>query len=270
LYLGAVIIQLIVFQMETNDKNLHSMANPMAVSLDALNTATGNFTQRYFVNQCSCSFQGQVVSVPWSSFSNAVNNFITSTGVAADTVAIRFVYCYDAAANCLYLRMQICTMQPSTVNKTYFLVPNPSAWYSLNNGQVTATADSGLFDQPYLDNFYYCNSQICNPTTSQCLATDVMGTLYARNIVFPWSIEILQMYLDNNSPQGASINFAAGSFDHGTGAQLQFPQGLIIYLRDNNGTILVDNNSYQADFTMKACDMGTICPINCGVYIQPS
>jgi len=244
------------------------MSNPMAVSLDNYNAGRTGFTQHYFLDECNTDFGGQDIQLSWSSFASAVTNFISANDVEADTVALRFVYCYDTTGNALYLRLQICTMMPDPkLPNTYDLVASPCAWYAIENGNITATTDTDLFDQAYLSYFYYCSAVICSEGNLINLASDTAATTYARTVVLPWSAEILQMYLDNSSPDNAILCFAACAFQ--ASSVCTYPHTLVLYLIDGSGNTLMDN-SVVSGFEMKGADMGTTCPEICNVYVLPT
>ena len=171
----------------------------------------------------------------------------------------------------MYLRVQILTMT-SVTPSSYTLNPNPSSWYVIQNGSISATQDTNLFDQDYLNNFYYCPTLgNCNPSALQPLSSDQAGSVYARNVTFPWQMEVLQMYLDNGSPIGASLCFAAsaGSSPCPAPSPIAYPHTLIMYLKDKNGVPLLNNNPSGMGFANKGCDYGTACPICCNVYNVP-
>ena len=235
----------------------------MSVTLDSFNNSRKNFKQRYFLSGCNTVFGGQDIQVSWSSIASAVSDFISSNNVPAATVALRFVYCYDATTNELYLRLQICTMTADPlIPNQYNLNASPTAWYEIRNGSFASTTSTQLSDDDYFNYFYYCNAAACSAATVQNLAADT--TIYAKNIVFPWKAEILQMYADNSSPANAGICFGACSFQAAT--PIDFPHSLVIYLRDDTGNALLDNTPTDT-FEMKGADYGTLCPSRCNVYI---
>lgn len=244
------------------------MANPMVITLDHFNTMQKNFQKHYFLANCNSDFGGQDIQVPWDSFALAVQNFIKTSGASPNTVAMRFVLCYDTANNALFLRMQICTMTTTSDPNTFNLDTTNCAWYTIEDGSLAPTAITDLFDQNYLDNFYYCDKGVCNPNTLVNLASDTSGTIFVRNLVFPWMQEIHKIYVNNSSPAGASIHFAAGSHDN-TSPAVAHPHALAIYLCQSDGTPLLDNVNYGVEFQMKAGDFGTLCPPTCNVYILP-
>ena len=243
--------------------------NPMVITLDHFNRMREHFKQHYFLSNWNSNFGGQDIQIPWSSFSLVVQNFINTYNVSPDTVALRFVHCYDSNSNELYLRLQICTMTPDPSKPdTYNLVTTNVAWYTIANGSIAPTGVIDLQDQNYLNNFYYCNAAICSPAHLVNLASDTGALKFVRNLVFPWTQELHKLHVDNGSPANASVCFAAASHNN-TSPVLDHPHALAIYLRKHDGTPLMDNKEYALEFQMKAADMGTLCPSNCGVYIIP-
>jgi hypothetical protein len=151
-----------------------------------------------------------------------------------------------------------------TTPGTFDLVTDPCAWYQIKGGQISATDVTTLVDPDYINNFFYCpQANDCPPEALQKLAD---GTSFVHNLVFPWLIEVSQMFKDNDSPAGVSLGFWAYSY---TSQQAGISvHSLALLLKDDNG-IMVDNVVYTPTFKMKACDMGTLCPDKCGLYILP-
>ena len=137
---------------------------------------------------------------------------------------------------------------------------------------MVTTQDTSLEDPVYVSTMYYCaNGLQCNVTTLQQLNTDA-GQTYARTVTFPWQNEILKMYVDNGAPQGASICFGACSYvklSDGTTSTI-WPHGLVMYLKTSQGVAMLDDNTYIVMFENKGCDMGTLCPTYCNVYVAPT
>jgi len=260
-------------RIDTIDK-VSDPNNPEVISLAEYEAGRANFVASYFLNDCNTAFGGQDFDVPWANFYSAVTGFISTYGVDPATVALRFVYCYDTAANALYLRMQILTMTADEgVPDTFNLVPTQCAWYKLENGAITSTSITSLSDPNYLNYFYYCAEPTCTEATSQNLAADITDTLYARTVTFPWAAEVLAMYTDNGLTGDGSICFGATSYvDGGEGAlsPIEYPHGMVIYLKDADGNALIDNNTEIVLFHNKGCDMGTLCPPCCDIYIVPT
>ena len=247
--------------------------NPMVITLADYQAGRANFQGHYFLSGCNPSFGGQDIGISWATFYSTVNNFITSNSLDPATVALRFVYCFDITSMALYMRVQICTMaqvqgQPSTFN----LVTDKCAWYIIENGNMTQTSNTNLYDQTYLNELYYCEATSCTAQTEQNLAADTGAVKYARTDTFPWVNEILAMYNANGLPGNGSINFGACSYVNGGGgsAPVLYPHGTVMYLKDANGVELLNNNSEVVLFHNKGCDMGTLCPQYCNVYIVPA
>ena len=162
------------------------MANPMVVNLTQYTAMRASFQEHYFLTDCDTDFGGQDIQVSWSSFNSAVQDFITDTGATPSTVALRFVLCYDPNINEIFLRMQICTMTATNDPVVFNLDTTDAAWYKIQNGvAVTTTTDTDLYDQNYLDYFYYCDSGECDPNTLVNLASDTGAEIFVQNIVFP-------------------------------------------------------------------------------------
>ena len=244
--------------------------NPMVLTLTQYNTMRSQFQAHYFLSDCNTSFGGQDIQISWSTFNSAVQAFITSSRAAADTVALRFVLCYDTASACLYLRLQICTMTATGDPDTFNLDTTNCAWYKIQGTTMATTNVVTLEDQAYLDNFYYCDAVTCDPNTLVNLASDTDAVIFVRNLVFPWTQEVQQISADNGSPQGCTICFAAISYDAGNPSPaVAYPHSLAIYMRKHDGTVLLDDITHARTFQMKAGDMATACPPNCNVYIYP-
>lgn len=247
--------------------------NPMVITLADYEAGRANFQGHYFLSGCNPSFGGQDIGISWATFYSIVNGFITANHLDPATVALRFVYCFDTTSMALYMRVQICTMtQVTGVPNTYSLVTTTCAWYIIENGAMTQTSNTNLYDQTYLNELYYCEATSCTAQTEQNLASDTGATLYARTDTFPWANEILAMYTANGLPGNGSINFGACSYVDGGGgsAPILYPHGTVMYLKDANGVSLLNNNNEMVIFHNKGCDMGTLCPQYCNVYIVPS
>jgi hypothetical protein len=243
------------------------MQNTKAVTQANYTSARANFQSHYFIADCETSFDGQDIQMPWDDFAAAVESFIAQTQCNADDVALRFVHCYDTANKCLYLRLQICTMAPQqNAGNIYDLVTTPCEWYKIEAGSISTTTNTDLSDDDYLINFYYCDETPCSSGSCTRLADDG-ETEFARNLVFPWGLQITKLYTDNNSPKGATICFSACSFaNQGSGAAYQ--HGLVIYLRNSNGAALLNNAVSGSVYNYKGADMSSICPPCCNIYVS--
>jgi len=244
------------------------MANPMAVTLDQYNTGIANFQAHYFLSECSSNFGGQTISTSWSNVATAVTDFISDNDVDPNSVALRFVICYDSTGNALYLRMQILTMTADArIPNQFDLNATPCAWYEITATSFGTTAVTDLSDATYLSSFYYCNTGSCSARSVQQLSA-APGN-YTQNVVFPWAVEVLQMYTDNGSPADASIGFTACSYEADASAPTTYPQTIDLFILDASGDALIDNNP-ATGFQGKAADMGSMCPIRCDIYVYPS
>ncbi len=242
----------------------------MSISLAEYNQGRANFTSHYYRSSCNTNFGGQDLQIPWDTLQTDVNNFIANAQTT--DVALRMVYCFDGATNALYLRIQICRMDELEQSLgTYALITTGCSWYKLWNGTLITTPDTSLQNAAYLNSFYYCANPPCTGTNVQQLAADTQATLYARTITFPWTQEILQMYIDNGSPTGAKICFGSTSYVHANSGEsnVAFPHGLVLYLRNSAGQPFLDNNDTISVFHNKGVDYGTLCPNFCNVYVLP-
>lgn len=248
-----------------------ALPNPMVITLDHFNLMRENFKRHYFLSQCNPNFGGQEIQVPWNAFSLAVFNFISANSVDPNAVAIRFVHCYDVSGNVLYERMQILTMTPVQGHPHMFkLVDSPCEWYKLVNGTIVPTTDTALFDQDYLNYFYYCTALLnCTPSSLENLAKDEPATKYARTVTMPWGLEISKLFTDNGSPQNATLCIDAVCHLTILPPAAHFQHGLALYLRNADGTPMLDNKTGSAPFYYKAADYGTMCPPDCSKYILP-
>lgn len=243
------------------------MSNPVFVTLDQFNAGRTNFQNHYFLESCNSTFYGQDIRLDWGKFYAAVTGFIKKYSADPSTIALRFVYCYDTASTSLYLRLQILTMSAdTTIANQYNLNATPSAWYSITEAGIAETKVSDLSDSAYLSGFYYCDSGSCSASSVQQLSAD--SDSFAQNIVFPWALEVLQMYADNGNPTGGCIGFAACAFTGDSSEPVAYPHTLVLYLTDSSGQALIDNNPCTG-FQGKAADYGTLCPEKCNVYISP-
>lgn len=253
-------------------KSVSDAQDAMSISLDEYNQGRANFVAHYYRSSCNTSFGGKDLEILWSTLQTAVNNFITSVGTTE--VALRMVYCFDGATNALFLRIQICRMDElEQTPGTFALITTNCVWYKVWNGTLIPTSDSTLFNTAYLNSFYYCASPPCTGNNVQQLSADVQAQNYARTITFPWTEEILKLYLDNGSPTGAKICFGATSYAHGnTGeSNIAYPHGLVLYLKNSSGQAMLNNDEDKiCVFHNKGVDYGTLCPKNCGVYVLPT
>ncbi len=242
----------------------------MSISLDEYNQGRTNFTSHYYRSSCNTNFGGQDLQIPWDTLQTNVNNFIANNGTTE--VGLRMVYCFDGATNALYLRIQICAMNELEASPgTFALVNINCLWYKVWNGTLIATPDTSLSNAAYLTSFYYCANPPCTGTNVQQLATDTSANLYARTITFPWTEEVLQMYIDNGSPTGAKLCFGATSYVHANSGEsnIAYPHGLVLYLRSSAGQPYLDNYDTISVFHNKGVDYGTLCPSRCNVYVLP-
>ncbi len=246
-----------------------TIKNPMVVDLNRFNKMRKRFTKHYFLENCDPNFGGQEIQVPWNSFSLAVVSFISTYEVDPDSVAIRFVHCYDKDHKVLYERMQILTLSPIANEPRQFAINDtPCTWYELANSTINTTTDTDLFNTTYLESFYYCSAKVCTIKTAECLADDTQAVKYARTATVPW-LELSALYTDNSSPSNATLCLDAGCRCTKNVPSVKYQHTILFYLRDEYGVPLLNNEKGAYPFTNKAADMSTLCPVKCGVYILP-
>ncbi len=247
--------------------------DPRVINLQEYEAGRANFKLRYFYTSAQAEFGGQVIEAPWDTLQNAVDSYVNASGVLESDVALRFVHCFDVITGDLFLRLQLCQLvesadpPPPGVVTVYDLDVTNAQWYEIKDGVFGPTADDTLFGQQYLSNFYYKadpSSGIIEPLTNG-------PTVFVKNLVLPWADEILKVYLNNQSPVGAFVNFAACSYvatpEH---ANVAWPHGMVVYLKDSAGYPMLDNNNYISLFHNKGADYATLCPPTCNQYWKPS
>ncbi len=253
-------------QLLSNDNS----NDPRVISLEMYEDGRANFDMHYFFTQAQASFGGQVNSAPWDELQTAVEDYCTDTGVAPVEVALRFVHCFDDTDPKLYQRLQICRMIPSAIpsgqNEAVFdLDVNGAVWYEIKNGTIATTANQNLEGITYLHSMFYK----VEPQLQEMERLADGPSKYVQNLVLPWGDEILQMYLENGSPENAGVNIAACSYT-GTAANVEWPHGIVIYLSDSQGAAMLNDYNYISLFHNKGADFATACPPNCNVYIAPA
>lgn len=237
----------------------------MAITLSQYTAARSLFQQHYFLADCDTDFGGQEVYISWSDLQTEVDDYIQKNNVAANDAALRFVLCYSPSDNILYLRMQICTLALVTPDH-YSLDTSSSVWYEIKGDQINTTQDTSLSDSDYLNSFYYCDAAQCDKSSLVNLASDTSEEIFVRNLTFPWGLEILEMYNDNQNVE--YISFGASSFANST-PSVAYPHTLVLFLMDSNKDKLLDNTPYPNTFEMKGCDIATLCPVCCNCYNTP-
>lgn len=255
-------------QLLSNDNS----EDPRVISLQAYMDGRANFDMHYYYTSAQSSFGGHVNSCQWADLQGAVDNFCASTGIPHPEVALRFVHCFDPVTGKLYLRLQICQMvpipEPIEGQQVFDLLTTNAAWVEIKEGILTGTNDDELFGAAYLGSFYYKSepqSQMLQPLTSG-------PDKFVKNLVFPWENEVFRMYMDNGSPEGAGVHFAACSYTQESPeyANVEWPHGMVIFLSNAAGEDMLDDNDYISIFHNKGADAATLCPPNCNIYISPN
>lgn len=247
--------------------------DPRAITLTEYNEGKANFEMHYFHSAEALPFGGKDFSFLWSDLENNVKNFIAQTGIPSNEVCLRFVHCFDSATESLYLRLQICKMVETPIidygKQLYMLDDSACVWLSLKQDECVATPEHTLEDVNYLSNFYY--TPVEGAQAMECLIEGGPNK-FVRNLVFPWEEEIQQMYIDNNSPSGASVNFASCSYTHHNEGDesVAWPHGLVIYLSDASGAKMLNDDEYISIFRNRGADVSTLCPPLCNAYLKPN
>ena len=245
--------------------------DPRVISLDEYEFGRENFDMHYYKDPGAeqTEFSGQDFKVPWDNFFSAVHDFYTTNSIDPENVALRFVHCFDELGNSLYLRMQICSFgTPYFNNEGYQVFPieaTPCAWYDLKESSITPSTDTTLKGQAYFDTMFY----LVDPQGQDFENLDSAVNKYVENFTYPWNSEVYQLYLDNGEPTGADIHFASCSYTATPQqANVVWPHGNVLYLSEGTHVFL-DNDDYMVIFSNKGADSGTLCPPDCGVYINP-
>lgn len=257
-------------KIQTGDNS----SDPRVISLEAYMNGRANFDLHYYYSHTEASFGGQVIDAQWNDLQAAVTDYVNTSGTPEAQVALRFVHCFSPVDPAeLFLRMQICGMVPSPLpvppgaQAIFDLDTSNSKWYEIRNGAITVTNDEELFGPMYLETFFYKTE----PQSAEMERLVDGPHKFVRNLVLPWALEIKLMYLENGHPENAGIHFAACSYTEANPAysHVEWPHGMVVYLSNSEGHAMLDNTAYISIFHNKGADYSTICPPNCGVYIQP-
>lgn len=243
--------------------------NPMEVTLDDFEQAVKDFEDHYSLEEGSHEFTGADYAVEYDDLEACITDFADEYDVNPEDIGVRFIHCFNPEDQVLYMRMQLCTMQATddvidghrvySLNLEY----TAKAWFSVTEGTIAATEDYNQEDESYRNSFYYKT-----PDGSYELLAD--GTTFVNSLTYPWYYEIQAMYTQNGSPDDAKIHFASGSYLVEAEGEIPWPHGLIMYLEDADGDIMMNDNDYISMFTYKGADFGTACPPHCNVYIAPT
>jgi hypothetical protein len=247
----------------------------MNLTRGELSTGQQTFTNHYFLEGCSVDFQGKDIAISFSELYDAVTTFKEANDLTDDEVGLCFVHCYSPEENTLYYRLQLCklTLSPDTNHgRRVYDISGPYTWFEIKDGSFSPTDISDLFDNDYLDHFYYTGSGSC--TGGEQLSTDTGEEKYVRNFTMPWGLEALKQFQDND---GTPVNTAdytlhLAAISHTVSipsdAGVAYPHSMAMYLVKNATTILLDNNIYPAQaFKNKAANFNSMCPPQCAVYI---
>ena len=240
-----------------------------------LDAVAGAFIDHYFLEGCAGDFEGKDVAIPFSDLYAAITAFKDQNDLTDDEVGLRFVHCYSPGEHSLYYRLQLCklTLTAETNHgRAVYDISGPYSWYEIKDGSFATTNITDLFDQEYLDHFYYTETGPC--TGGEQLSTDGAEEKYVRNFTMPWGLEaMLQFQQNGGTPDNTgefALHLAAISYTPAISgdAGVVFPHSMALYFVRNATTVLLDNNIYPgAPFRNKAADFNTMCPPNCNSYI---
>lgn len=255
-------------------------SDPRAISADQLATGIEDFNKHY----CQASLPtpmvlpapghvlaGQTNKVSWDAFFAAVEDYKDEFGISEDDIALRFVHCFDDMSSSLYHRVQILEMGEPHLNEEgkweRQLIDTNSKWYKIKGQELTPTDEHTLTDQLYVNSVMY----------KPAIAAAAMELIeqyplkFVHNLTFPWLSEIYTMYEENQSPDGADLNFAV--YTHPMHipeeSDCEFPHGMVIYLSVGTHNY-IDNEHYVSVFHNRGADDATMCPPMCGKYILPA
>jgi hypothetical protein len=258
---------------------IDNSASPASFAVSATEVQQGmeNFNNHY----CALSgpdYFGRDYTVLWHDFKQCIDAYHAAfPDVAEENIAIRYVHCYETATETLYMRMQLCEMQLTTVteysSQVYQILDNGNQmWFSLmeNNIQPVPLPAQTCYDETYLNSFEYKATAAAD--TGEVLAEDG-GFRFVRTLTYPWKNEIWQLWHDNGEPDENNtwIHFASASYtavEPGSSSVL-WPHGLVMYLQVGS-QILLDDDNYVSIFHYKGADMGTACPPKCNTYVTPA
>jgi hypothetical protein len=250
--------------------------NTRAITLEELHQGRQRFLQHY--SSCHGPYEGVTFSIEWDMLQEAVTAFQDLHAIEPENIAVRFFHSFHPGNQLtgdpgeLYLHMQLLTMQATNITDfgraVWQLVDEPSVWYTLKQDQFDAVEmeDALSMIPMYMHNFQYRATP--HAQTYQVLA-DGPHEKYVKSLTYPWFTEIWAMYNENEQPPNARINFASVSYtglDKGdTG--VEWPHGLALYLTDEHGHDMLNNDQTMILFSYKGADMATQCPPKCGSYI---
>lgn len=246
----------------------------MRLTEDEFRAVEADFTNHYLLEGCGEDFEGRDIRIPFAGLYNSISVFKAANGLTDNQVGLRFVYCFDIEANSLYLRVQLFKLDlrdvTGSIGEAYNILA-PFAWFEIKESSFTPTDNHNLYDNDYLDNFYYTEEGPC--TGGDQLSSDLGEEKYARTVTFPWGLELLPLYQDNGGTRVNTdeydIHFVAISYHAGSDGEagVLYPHSIAMYLSLTDGTVLLDNTTYtDKPFKNKAADMGALCPPRCTAY----
>lgn len=255
-------------------------SDPRAISAAQLALGRVDFNQHY----CKASLptpqvlptpelvlEGQINKISWDSLFAAVEAYREEWDVAAEDVALRFVHCFDDETGSLYHRLQLLKMGPPHYNlegkKVRTLDATHCAWYAIKDLELSPTDDETLTDTLYVNSIMYKTAT----AAASMQLIEQYPHKFVHNLTFPWSSEIFLMYQENQSPEGADVNFAVYThpMQNPLESHCEYPHGMVIYISVGEYDY-IDNNHYISVFHNRGADDATLCPPMCNVYVMPA
>lgn len=224
------------------------------------------------------------VMVSWPEFRSLATKDNTIPDL--DSLALRFIHCYDAAQNIWFLTLQrmrikfpnppggkpapgtLCELEAiDTVNDLTSLIQQK------NGRGIVKPAKGGTNGAPH----FYDQNYFSKVKDAGMIGLD--NNRHARSITFSWR-EIEKLFSENckNRPEEEfdivffSLSYDMGAVPDPAVCNVQWPHSIAMYMRwkgddclDNEDVVLVGSSG-------KASDLGGICPPRCGViewYITP-
>jgi hypothetical protein len=253
-----------------------SSDSTVALTLINYSDAAANFTQRYFLAGGSTNFIREFL-VPWTSFNNAIQQFISVDNIPADRLALQFIHRYNPGSRSWFLCMaggQLSALPVGRIdgNDLYDVTPG-TIRFDLSNNTVAPSSFTGTYDPLYFNSFFYKDPYSGNLIP---LSSDVNHTKFVGAVTMPWLAEVARLVTDNGANPGTQtlqLKFTCASFYYPQPSQLanvEWPHQAAITLVVNGSTCL-DNIVYPEKlFKNKAADMSSNCPPLVNQYLLPA
>lgn len=242
-----------------------------ALKLSEVQDSQQLFKDHYADLSANNSFYNELV-VPWLDFKNKVNsvNGALANPLAANNLALRLVHRYDNINKNWYLTVQLCeigTVPTATYTRQiynkYSLTPK-DGYFDINLSTVSNYNNDLDGTEVYRhSDVYFSNVKLDGSAIS---ATNDLNT---KSVTMAWN-EFLELFNDNKSANGGvdsdyKIAFTSGSFvfTPSYDAPIVNPHCVLVYMKFNNNSCLANDGYVIGDFTGKAADLNTICPLRC-------